>query len=71
MNEKERRLKNVARLVFGKSVPLTAPREEEPAWDSLNHIKLIIAFESEFMVRVPVDRIEGLSSIGELLEFLE
>ena len=57
-------------MAFGKDVDLDVPRKDEPAWDSLNHLKLVIAFESEFNVRIPVARIEKIQTLSEFSEFL-
>lgn len=70
MDEFEKRMSAFARAVFGKDVGLDVPREEEPKWDSLYHLKLIIGFESEFNVRIPVSRIEGIQTLREFGEFL-
>jgi len=37
-----------------------------PAWDSLNHINLIVALEREFRVRFTAGEAIGMKNIGEL-----
>lgn len=69
VNDFEQRMSAFAERVFGKVVGLDVPREDEPAWDSLNHLKLIIAFESEFKVRIPVSRIERIRTLREFGDF--
>ena len=66
----DQRMASVARSVFGQDVGLDVPRMEEPRWDSLCHLKLIIAFEGEFNVRVPIERIDGIRTLREYGEFL-
>jgi acyl carrier protein len=66
----EKRLSAVVRTVFDRDVSLDSLREDEPAWDSLNHLKLIIAFESEFGVRIPVVRIDAIRTLREFGEFV-
>jgi len=70
VNDIDKRLKAFARTVFGTDVGLDVPRENEPSWDSLNHLKLIIAFEAEFGVRIPVARIESIRTLSEFAEFV-
>ena len=70
MDDFERRMSALARIVFGQDVGLDVLRKDEPTWDSLNHLKLVIAFESEFNVRIPVARIERIQTLRELSEFL-
>jgi len=66
----ETRMSTLARNVFDKDVGLDVRRKDETKWDSLYHLKLIIAFESEFDVRVPVARIESIQTLREFSEFL-
>jgi acyl carrier protein len=67
--EFEKRMSALARIVFGKDVGLDVQRKDEPTWDSLNHFKLVIAFESEFNVRIPVARIERIQTLREFGDF--
>lgn len=70
MDSPENRISALARIVFNKDVGLDVARSDEAAWDSLNHLKLVIAFESEFGVRIPVTRIETIRTLRELGQFL-
>ena len=70
MDEFEKRMSAVARIVFGKDMDLDVPRKDDPTWDSWNHLKLVIAFESEFKVRIPVSRIDTIQTLREFSEFL-
>lgn len=69
MDEFEQRMSALARTVFGKDVDLDVRRKDKPRWDSLCHLKLVIAFESDFNVRIPVSRIEAIQSLREFSEF--
>jgi acyl carrier protein len=66
----EKRMSVLAQNVFGRQVSLDDVRKEVPSWDSLSHFKLVIAFESEFNVRIPIQRIETIQSLRELGEFV-
>ena len=65
----DERLQDVFRAVFGSDL---APLKEEdsPAtvkgWDSLNHVHLMLALESEFGVQFDADEIAGLTAVGAI-----
>lgn len=41
---------------------------EVPKWDSFNHIKLMIAIESEFEFRFSAEEISGFRNVGDIVE---
>ncbi len=41
-------------------------REDEPAWDSLNHLRLVSAVEEAFGVRLTMAEIQEIATAGEL-----
>jgi acyl carrier protein len=43
-------------------------RETFPAWDSLGHIRLVSALEETFGVSFSIEEIEGMTSVGRILE---
>lgn len=47
---------------------LTADDVQE--WDSLSHIRFMVAVEKEFGVRFSTAEIEGLTNLGELVDAL-
>ena len=40
-------------------------------WDSVNHVKLILAIESEFNIRFQTNEINGSANVGELIGLIE
>lgn len=40
------------------------------AWDSLNHVNLIVAIEAAFKVRFTVKEVSNLANVGELLALI-
>jgi acyl carrier protein len=40
-------------------------------WDSLSHIRLILAVEKEFAVKFSVTEITGLKNVGDLVTLIE
>ena len=39
-------------------------------WDSLNHINLIVAIESDFKIKFSFDEISELKNVGEMVELI-
>lgn len=52
------------------SVAADASAEALEAWDSLGHMKLIMAVEQEFSVRFATAEIPALTSVGKLVAAL-
>ena len=67
------RLQAVFRAVFGAEVS-TLSDEDDPstirAWDSLNHVHLMLALEAEFDVRFDADEFANLISVGAIRQRL-
>jgi acyl carrier protein len=45
-------------------------RSNFPAWDSLAHVKLILAIEDEYGVRFTTDQVANVSTVEELQHIL-
>lgn len=45
-------------------------REEEDRWDSLNHLRLVTAVEEEFSIRLTMEEIEKIATLGDLDELI-
>jgi acyl carrier protein len=67
-----RRLQDVFDAVFMEPVvvtpTLTAKEVEE--WDSLIHVSLVLAVESEFGVRFRVGEVESAKNVGDLVDLI-
>lgn len=48
------------------AVTLQTSREDEPAWDSLNHLRLVSAVEEAFGVKLTMAEIQEIATAGEL-----
>jgi acyl carrier protein len=44
--------------------------EEVPSWDSLAHVRLMVAVESEFGVRFDTDELSSLPNVGTLVDLV-
>jgi acyl carrier protein len=40
-------------------------------WDSLNHIRLVVAIEAEFKIRLTAGEISDLENVGELVALIQ
>ena len=40
-------------------------------WDSLNHIRLIVAIEEDLEIELPMERVNELRNVGELVNLVE
>ena len=45
--------------------------DEVPDWDSTNHVRFLVAIESEFNIRFDVEEIGALDNVGQLLDLVE
>ena len=45
--------------------------EDVQDWDSINHVKLLIALESEFGFRFNADEVDGLPDVGGLVDLIQ
>ena len=64
------KIKNVMSIVFNvpsNEINDTAAVHQIVGWDSLNHIKLILAIEEEFDIKFEVEEIETMINIPMIL----
>ncbi|HWD25522.1 MAG TPA: acyl carrier protein [Rhizomicrobium sp.] len=43
---------------------------EVEGWDSLNHVRIVVAVEEAFRVRFSTAEIQGLKSVGDLVSLI-
>jgi acyl carrier protein len=53
------------------SVNLDTTAKDIEGWDSLSHIRLIVAIERKFAVKFRNAEIEGLTRVGDLVALIE
>jgi acyl carrier protein len=66
-------LRDIAREVFAdEALEITDELSQEhvKAWDSLGHIRLIMATEDAFQITFTMDEIESLKRIGQIVELV-
>ena len=74
MDDTYNRLTSVFRQVFDDDELVIGPQtsaSDVDAWDSINHVNLIIAVEREFKVRLRSSEVADLKNVGELARLLE
>ena len=74
MEEIFERLKVVFRDVFDDdsiTVNEETTAEDIEDWDSLNHITLIDAVESEFGMRFTMGEVSGMKNVGEMAQIIK
>ena len=72
-DEIRNKLGDIAREVFddeGLEVTDMLSREDVESWDSLGHIRLIAAVEEVFKMSFTIDEIEGVNSIGQIVQVI-
>lgn len=70
-NDAHSTLQNIFRDVFdddGLVITDEMTRESFPTWDSLGHIRLVSAMEEAFAVSYTIEEIEGMTSVGRILD---
>ncbi|MBD5105185.1 MAG: acyl carrier protein [Ruminococcaceae bacterium] len=74
MEEIYERLNEVFRDIFDDDtieVNDSTTADDIEDWDSLNHITLIDAVESEFGVRFTMGEVSGMKNVGEMAEIIK
>ncbi|HQQ93222.1 MAG TPA: acyl carrier protein [Bacteroidia bacterium] len=58
---------------FGEEIRLSAEtrKEDIPAWDSVNHLSLIVELEEKLNVSFTTEEIPAIKSVKDLMRILE
>lgn len=56
--------------VDGLDLSETTVADDIEDWDSVNHVKLMIALEAEFKIRFESNEITAPSNVGELVDLI-
>lgn len=62
MNERIKKVMAKSLGVVEGSITDTITQEEIHEWDSINHIKMIVAFEREFDITIPDEQVTNMIS---------
>jgi acyl carrier protein len=72
--EQVERVRTIIASVFRASasqLPAEPDQNNVKGWDSLNHLRLILALEAGLKVRFRTDRIPRLTSLGAIVDELD
>lgn len=66
-------LQGIFKKVLDADVTITneLSAAEVPAWDSLNHIRLMVAVQKAFAVKFTAAEVGQLKTVGELISLIE
>ena len=69
----EKKLENILKEIFKikKKINLKITIENEKNWDSINHMKLMIALEEEFKIKIPTIEQQNLISFEIITNFIK
>ena len=68
------RFKELAAEVFhvnADSIEFAMTPDDIEKWDSLNHLRLITAVESEFNIRLSMSQIQSIECLGDLHSYVD
>ncbi|MBO4808228.1 MAG: acyl carrier protein [Lachnospiraceae bacterium] len=40
------------------------------AWDSLEHVSLMMAIGTEFGIKIPLNKVNSMQNVGEMVDFI-
>jgi acyl carrier protein len=69
-----RRLESLFQDIIGdESIKLTpqTTAADVDGWDSVTHISLIVAIETQFHIKIRTDEIESLKNVGDMVQLIE
>lgn len=67
------KLQEIMRDTFDNDSIVLAPEmtaADVDEWDSMNHVRLIVAVEEELEIELPMERISELRNVGELVQVI-
>ncbi len=67
------RLNNIFRDIFADDTIVVSPEltaDDVPEWDSLSHIRLVLAVQKAFKVKFSAAQTANLKNVGELAELI-
>ncbi|MEP7106914.1 MAG: acyl carrier protein [Ferruginibacter sp.] len=67
-----KQLEKIFQEAFGVPVVLTPStgKDDLEAWDSINHLNLIVELEDHYKVKFNIKEIESLNSVSDILSLL-
>lgn len=72
--ETKEKIQDIIRMVMGDDSIIAddvLSAKDVENWDSMNHINLIVAIETEFEIRFSNEAISELENVGQLISLVE
>ena len=70
MHERVKRVVGAVLRLDPDAIPDDATSEQVPGWDSLRHLEVMLALETEFGVRIPAETMLELTSLPAIERFV-
>ena len=74
MSEMQDKVKSIAAQILQlepDAIDLGFTPDDVPGWDSLNHLRLITAVENEFSIRLTMNQIRSIESLGDIVSAVD
>jgi acyl carrier protein len=74
MSEKLDRVKHIISTLFNVdagSLTSASSLKDIPGWDSMGQLMLTLELEQQFDIQIPPERAEKLTSISQIVDFVE
>lgn len=68
------KIQDIIRMVMGDDSIIASDKlsaKDVENWDSMNHINLMVAIETEFEIRFSNEAISELENVGQLISLIE
>jgi acyl carrier protein len=65
--------RQLSKILLPRATPLLSDSTQAtdiPGWDSLNHLKLLVALEARYKIRFDIGDLEDLNNMGELIDLV-
>ena len=49
----------------------TTTAEDIEEWDSLEHVSLMLAIGSEFGIKIPLQKVNSMKNVGEMVDYIQ
>lgn len=63
-------LKGIAKDTFGEDIDENMPLQDVASWDSMNHMRFIMAIEDQFSIVLEADDIVDIQSLSSAAKIL-
>jgi len=65
-----KKLQGIAKETFGENIDESTPLQDVPSWDSMNHMRFIMAIEDQFDIVLEADDIVDIKDLSSAASIL-